>query len=309
MSNISTFLIKQKFKNLYGERIYIIAYHLGKLYKKRTIEKQNIRFLIQCKQHNLVPNGFKLENTTNLTKNEKLLRQTMYKIRNNILLQKQLKYINIEISTQNSILNHYLKTSQPTRQHHDDLRWINKFNENFENNLIKKHNKKIKILKEKQVQQQSGIPYTTKTMSSKITYDASNVINISKIHLSQEQLQVRSEGLKFVATPTTINTITTVVNCEKSLFSTSKLIKSAPISEIPTFIQKWQKPNKLSMNKNQTKLLKGIKSIEDIAIVQAHNGGKKVVMNKTDNINKIEEKLKHSNIYGQVGKDPTTTIK
>ncbi|CAF3367010.1 unnamed protein product [Rotaria sp. Silwood2] len=235
----------------------------------------------------------------------------MYKIRNNTLQHKQnqLRYINIEINTQNSILNHYLRTSQPTRQHQDDLRWINKFNENFENKLIEKHDKKIKILKENEVQQLSTKPQTTKTMNSKITYDTSNVINISKIHLSQEQLKVISKGLKFVPTPTKINTITTVVNCEKSLFSTSKLIKNAAISEISTFIQKWKKPNKSNMNKNELKLLKEIKSIEDIVIVQADKGGKIVVMDKNEYMKKIEEKLNDLNVYEQVKKDPTTIIK
>ncbi|CAF3315909.1 unnamed protein product [Rotaria socialis] len=235
----------------------------------------------------------------------------MYKIRNNTLQhkQKQLRYINIEINTQNSILNHYFKTSQPTRQHQDDLRWINKFNENFENKLIEKHDKKIKTLKENQVQQQSPKPQTTKTMNSKITYDTSNVINISKIHLSQEQLKVISKGLKFVPTPRSINTITTVVNCEKSLFSTPKLIKSAAISEISTFIQKWRKPTKFNMNKEETKLLKEIKSIQDIVIIQADKGGKIVIMNKNDYFNKIEEKLNDLNVYEQVKNDPTTIIK
>ncbi|CAF5102325.1 unnamed protein product, partial [Rotaria magnacalcarata] len=45
-------------------------------------------------------------------------------------------------------------------------------------------------------------------MNSKITYDTSNVINRSKIHLSQEQLKVISKGLKFVPTQRSINTIT-----------------------------------------------------------------------------------------------------
>ena len=237
---------------------------MEKLHKKRTIEKQNINFLVQCKQHNLILNGFKLKNITNLNKKEKLLRQTMYKIRNNTLQhkQKQLKYINSEIDTQNSILDHYLKASQPTGRHTNDLRWMNKFNKNFENKLVKKHEKKIKILKEKHIEQQPTKPKTRNTrnmINSKTTYDTSNVINISKIHLNQKQLKLLSKGLKFVPTPTTINSIATIANREKSLFSTSKLINNAAISEISTFIQKWRKPIKFNMNKEEIKLLKEIK--------------------------------------------------
>ncbi|CAF5221536.1 unnamed protein product, partial [Rotaria magnacalcarata] len=117
------------------------------------------------------------------------------------------------------------------------------------------------------------------------------------------------KGLKFVPTPRSINTITTVVNCEKSLFSTPKLIKSAAISEISTFIQKWRKPTKFNMNKEETKLLKEIKSIQDIVIIQADKGGKIVIMNKNDYFNKIEEKLNDLNVYEQVKNDPTTIIK
>ena len=104
----------------------------------------------------------------------------MYKIRNNTLQhkQKQLKYLNIEIDTQHSILINYLKASQPTRIHEDDLKWINKFDKKFEKNLIEKHNKKIRMLKEKQTPTQSETRTKTK-INSKITQDTSNVIIIS----------------------------------------------------------------------------------------------------------------------------------
>ncbi|CAF1483112.1 unnamed protein product, partial [Didymodactylos carnosus] len=64
-------------------------------------------------------------------------------------------------------------------------------------------------------------------------------------------------------------TVTTIVNCEKVLYSTPTLIENEAISEIPTFIQKWKKPKKCNMNKEEMKMLNGIRSIEDILIVQA----------------------------------------
>ncbi|CAF4356108.1 unnamed protein product [Rotaria sp. Silwood2] len=69
------------------------------------------------------------------------------------------------------------------------------------------------------------------------------------------------------------------------------------------FIQKLKKPKKFE------KLLKEIKSIENIVIIQAGKGGKIVIMDKIDYSNKIEEKLNDLNIYEQVKKDPTTTIR
>jgi hypothetical protein len=108
MLNLSTtFLSRQEFKNLYKERIYIIAYNLEKLYKKETKLTEHINFLEQCKHHNLISNSLKLKDTTKIKRNEKLLKQTMHKIRNNTLQNQrnQLNYINNEIKTQTSILN------------------------------------------------------------------------------------------------------------------------------------------------------------------------------------------------------------
>ena len=163
-------------------------------------------------------------------------------------------------------------------------------------------------LKEKQMQQQSKT-IISKLINSKAGDDTSNVVNISKIKLNEQQLKVLSKGLKFVPTPTNINTVATITNCEKYLYSTPKLIKNAAISEISTFIQKWRKPKKLNMNKDEIKILEEIKSIENIVIVQADKGGKIVIMDRIDYINKIEEKLNDFNIYEQVKKDPTTIIK
>ncbi|CAF5049984.1 unnamed protein product, partial [Rotaria sp. Silwood1] len=122
-------------------------------------------------------------------------------------------------------------------------------------------------------------------------------------------LNVLSKGLKFVPTPRAINTVTTIVNCEKALFSTPTLIKNAAISEVSTFIQKWKKPRKFNMNNEEIKILNEIKQIQDIVIVQADKGGKIVIMDKNDYIDKIEEKLNDKNVYKRINKDPTATIK
>ncbi|CAF2981284.1 unnamed protein product [Rotaria sp. Silwood2] len=74
------------------------------------------------------------------------------------------------------------------------------------------------------------------TPTTKVTCDTSNVVNISKVRLNQGQLKILSKGLKFVPTPTTINTVTTIANCETVLQSTSELIKDAAISEVSIFI-------------------------------------------------------------------------
>jgi hypothetical protein len=312
MSNLSTtFLSRQEFKNLYKERIYIIAYNLEKLYKKKTKLTEHINFLEQCKQHNLIPNGLKLKDTTKINRNEKLLKQTMHKIRNNTLQNQrnQLNYINNEIKTQTSILNTYLKISQPLRQHENDLKWINKYDGKFKHDLIETHIKKLNELQEKEERNELRQRTTITKSNPQNNYDTTNVINMSKIQLNQQQMQVLSKGLKFVPTPNSINAINNIVNCEKSLFSVPVIIKNAAISEISTFIQKWKKPKKFNMTKEEMKLLNEIKSIDDIVIVQADKGGKIVIMDKLDYITKIEEKLSDKNVYQQVKTDPTTKIK
>jgi hypothetical protein len=61
------------------------------------------------------------------------------------------------------------------------------------------------------------------------------------------------------------------------------------------------------MNKEEIKLLNEIKSIEDIIMVQADKGGKIAVMNKSDYIYKVEEKLNDDSVYEQLVKKNSTT--
>ncbi len=59
---------------------------------------------------------------------------------------------------------------------------------------------------------------TMMKIKSPIKYDTTNVVNVSKIQSSQQHIQILSKGLKFVSIPRSINTLTDIVNCEKSLF-------------------------------------------------------------------------------------------
>ncbi|CAF1558731.1 unnamed protein product [Didymodactylos carnosus] len=159
---------------------------------------------------------------------------------------------------------------------------MTKCNEKFTHNLIKEHEKK---LKEKQpLQQQVTTSRTIKKINSQTMPDTTNIINMCKVQLGQQHLKVLSKELKFVLTPGAISTVTTILNCEQALYSTPTLIKNATTPEISPFIQKWKKPKKCNMNKEEMKMLNEIKSIEDIVIVQVDKSEKIVIMNK------IEEK-------------------
>ncbi|CAF3924984.1 unnamed protein product, partial [Rotaria sordida] len=138
--------------------------------------------------------------------------------------------------------------------------------------------------------------------------DTSNVVNESNVVLSDECLNVLSKGLKFIPTPLYINTVEVISNVEKSLSYVPLPFKRSAIAEISTFMLKWKKSQKSNMTKKELESLHELRRNNDIVIVPADKGGKIVVMNKCNYINKVEEKLNNVDLYEQV-KDPTDTIK
>ena len=201
-----TFLQRKQFKNLYGERIYAIAMNLERSFKKKTKIEEHIHFLQQCKRQSLVPRGMLLKNTTQLNKNKNLLRNTMFKLRNNTLQskQRQLRVALVERVTQTSILDQYLRSAEPQRNHEYDLKWINRYDQGYKQHLIEKHDKKLEMLRKKQKQTENDQQPITTTSSKTRAHaqsNTSNVINLSKVNLSAAHLEVLSKGLKFVPTP------------------------------------------------------------------------------------------------------------
>lgn len=230
-----------------------------------------------------------MENRKKRLENQKLLNDTMHKLRNNALQQqqRQLKIITIEIKTQESIIACYLQNATSNIQVQNIINWINKYDGKFKNTLIKNQSKKIKKLQEeqkKQEKQQQQIPNDIKEHNNLTTGKANidNVVNTSKTKLNEKQLAVLSKGLEFVPTQNSINTITTITNCETSLNSTPPIIKKAAISEITAFINTWKKPKNNNMTKEEIKVLNEIKSMNQIVIIQADKGRKIVVMDKSE---------------------------
>src|ERR1700722_5952251 len=101
-----TFLNKNEFNNLYGERITAIARKLEQLYQKSVRIEQHIEFLQKCKKMNLIPQEMYLKKMISARKNERLFTDTMTKIRNNILESqyKKQRLIHIDIITEENIL-------------------------------------------------------------------------------------------------------------------------------------------------------------------------------------------------------------
>jgi hypothetical protein len=59
--------------------------NLEKLHQHLMKINQHIIFLKQCKEEGVIPDGMHLNNVTNINKNNRLLKNTMIKIRNNML--------------------------------------------------------------------------------------------------------------------------------------------------------------------------------------------------------------------------------
>ena len=291
----TTFLNRNEFRTLYGERTYIIAKNIEKLYQKKVKVAEHIHFLKECKRFQVVPKGLQLKSTTSDPRNNQLIQNTSSKLRNNLLdyRYKQRRTLEIEIVTQNSILKQYLEGLQPKRQHENDLQWMNKHDKGPKRMTKVKHERKLKQL----INEQHGSLNNKENDSQERDIcDTSNVVNLSGINLSKKHLQALSKGLKFVPTPSSLNIVEVITNTEKSLFSAPVIVKRAAISEISEFATKWKKPTSNNITKEEKKLLNEIKSNKNIIVVMADKGGKTVVMNKNTYIEKIEEKLKDEDL-------------
>jgi hypothetical protein len=308
-----TFLNITNYKILYGERTTAIAKHLEKLLIRKTETEEHINFLKQCKQHNVIPKGFIIKHKTNNYKNEITIYNTMIKLRNNTLQwrYKQLRLNNIEINTEKSILSSYMKDIEPNRNHQLDLQWMNKKEKREREIMQRTHKKKLNNLIEKPQQKQKHSKNNNKNINKNENHETtkeSNVVNISNVNLTEQQVEILEKGLKFVPTPNTINPIEYITNTEQALFTTPTLIKKAAISEITTFVRTWKKPKIDNLTKTERKMLNEIKNINNIMVIQADKGGKVVIINKDDYISKIEEKLNDINTYEQV-RNPVNEIK
>ena len=141
-----TFLNRQQFATLYGARIYALAKNIKTLYQKKMKVMEQLAFLRSCKQNNVLPIGLQLKPTTHSYKNCELLNRASQQLGNNLLnyKYKQQKWLNIELTTQLSILKWYLIDSQPERLHEYGLTWINKYDKSPREKLKKKHDRKLK---------------------------------------------------------------------------------------------------------------------------------------------------------------------
>ena len=295
-----TFLTRQQFNHLYGERIYAIALNLEKQHQRSMKTNQHISFLKQCKREMIIPQGMYLYNVTGVTENDHLLRQTMNKMRNNTLNKhyRNMTWFKREIRTQEQILKTYMMRCQPQRQFHNDLNWMNTNDGKKKEKMHQRHERKLEKLRKR--------GHHTPLRNNEM--DTSNVINLSMKELTTQQTRVLSKGLKFVPTSTSIRVVDIIANAECSLNHTPMITKQAAIAEITTFVNRWRKPTVDNMSHDERRAMKQLKNMNELIIIQADKGGKTVVMDRTEYINKIETKLNDESTYEKVP-DPTKIVK
>ena len=303
--NMSFLINRKQFIDLYGERVYAIGSYVQKLHQRSVKITEHIVFLKQCKREGVIPRGMYVNNMTNISRNNRLILQTMIKIRNNTLewQQRQRKFVLNDLATQEKILKRYLNQAHCQRNHNDDLSWMNKNHMRKREALKLKHKRKLETLIQQQQKDQQRI---SSTMTSKI--DTSNVVNKSSVTLSKTQMETLAKGLKFIPTPKSIDVVDIIANSERSLSATPKITKQLAVSEIATFTQQWKPPKRDNVRKEEREGLNQLKKIKNIVIVQADKGGKVVVMDRMEYVEKIEEKLSNATLYERVS-DPTTLIK
>ena len=91
-----------EFRNHYGERTTTIARYLEKLMLKMINIESHVKFLQEYKNYNVIRRGMMIKNTNNVYKNKRFLKETMCKVRDNILgsRRKQLRQNRTKTNTQ-----------------------------------------------------------------------------------------------------------------------------------------------------------------------------------------------------------------
>ncbi|XP_057310001.1 uncharacterized protein LOC130647999 [Hydractinia symbiolongicarpus] len=109
------------------------------------------------------------------------------------------------------------------------------------------------------------------------------VVNLSHLNLSNADISVLNKGLKYVPTPSAVNTCQPVKNAFANLRNRMATSKRKSLL-------------KLSKNRN-------------IVIKKADKGGRVVIMSKDDYIRKVYDHLSNNKYYAKMKTDPSKDLK
>ena len=134
------------------------------------------------------------------------------------------------------------------------------------------------------------------------------VKNISSIILTEDQIKVLEKGGDFAVTPKKIPIEDYIVTTEMASTMMTKGEAAAMRAEVTEMLMK-SKPPESNLKRNEWKALRELKRNKEIVILNADKGKCLVVMDRSEYIRKMEEKLADEMTYKKIEKDPTYEIK
>ena len=131
--------------------------------------------------------------------------------------------------------------------------------------------------------------------------------NISSIELTPDQEKILKKGGNFAITPTSIPKEDYIVAIEQASKMMSKGEAAAMRAEITEIIRNEKVPES-NITKGERRALKELKNNNNIIIAPADKGRCIVIMDRSEYIEKMEEKLKDESTYKLINNDPTKEI-
>ena len=134
------------------------------------------------------------------------------------------------------------------------------------------------------------------------------VKNISSKTLTPSQIKLLEKGAGFVISPKEIPINSYIIGTEMACKNLHPGVAAALRVEIMGIL-KTEKRTVSNITKEEKTAMKKLNEDESIIIVPADKGKCLVIMDKSDYIGKIEEKLLDQETYKQLQKDPSSMIK
>ena len=295
----------------YGDQTLQKVRKYEQLSISRAKYKCHLHFNLHCKHHNVIPKSLKIKSPIDNEEARRLIHKTqkaLLNIRISETQQKQ-KYIadnltNVENELK-SILPEQLFEEYKTRNDEKEKRAFTKSTET--------QKKKFQILTNGNVNTNVNTNRnvnTNETESNRQNVSqikAKWVKNLSKRTLTETEKEVLSKGAGFAVVPKQIPYNDYIIATEKACKKLDKGQADALRGEITEILIEAKQP-KPNLSKQESKALNDLRKDDSIVILPADKGKCLVIMDNTEYIQKMEDKLKDETTYKGITEDPSKEI-
>ena len=301
----------------------ILAQRASRCMEKMVRFSCHITFLVQCHNHDLVPNGLELKDPVRNSESSKILH-----LASMMLLKQQLKLNRISFAQNKKCFDATMSTLKQLLSESYYAKMLS-FNISTSHRChsehFHKHKKKFQMLIDKH-----KVPYLNPCDSIR-TFDISaptftgtlnqqkpvireeinvvknTVVNLTDEALTEEEIQLLSLGLKFCPTSESDPVAKTSSKLEPVLKKLGLGTESAATHEVAsTLLGNKKKPSNL--NTKQKMALKSLKKkSNNVKIVPADKGNSAVNMTNTQYFQKMEDHL-NTSTYSLLKKNPTDSL-